>query len=610
MALTLVDVSLAGAQAGPHRIVLSRLGPTLTGVFVARADGSEERPLVESMGLAYNPAWSPDGQWIVFTSERAGSADLYRVKPDGTSLERLTEHPAYEDQAAFSPDGKQLVFVTTRADGTADLWTLDLRTRKAKPLTSGPGGDFRPSWSPDGKWIAFSSDRGSTLQRAKGRWEHLQVTDVYLIRPDGSELKRITEHGNFCGSPRWSRDSRRVIAYCMSAEETWAYRGRPARPGLPTDGPTTEGETRLVSFDVITGAVDPVSSGPGVKAFPAFLLSGEVAYVRMDPHVKGIFYGDGKPGPAGAVGSPSWSPDGGSVVYHRVLSSETPDWQKTFSRDDRYELLLSHWLPAFDPTGERFVATQAATGDLVVIETGTKIARSIFHDEGRTAVAAQWSGNGETIVFGVGMFFSGATQGAQVAMIKPDGSGFRPLTSGLNNNGFPSLSPDGGRFVYRTRGPEGSGLRIRNFLDNAVDTLTKDYDNFPLWSPRGDLIAFVRRVATDFAVFTIHPDGKDLRRLTHSPGTEGHLAWSSDGKWILFSSSRMGFKDEVLYTDSPQPYGEIFAMRYDGAQVHQLTDNQWEDGTPAWQPSPRPRPRDRSPNLGDEENGSNHRKEP
>jgi Tol biopolymer transport system component len=49
----------------------------------------------------------------------------------------------------------------------------------------------------------------------------------------------------------------------------------------------------------------------------------------------------------------------------------------------------------------------------------------------------------------------------------------------------------------------------------------------------------------------------------------------------------MGFKDELTYTDAPQPYGELFVMRYDGSNVEQLTDNQWEEGTPAWQPAPK-----------------------
>ena len=571
-------------QAEPNRILFNRIGPYEASLFVSRADGSEERPLLKSPGLDYNPAWSPDGQWILFTSERNGSADLYRVRLDGTALERLTDDPAYDDQGAFSPDGRQIVFVTTRAGGTADLWILDLQTRKARPLTAGPGGDFRPAWSPDGKWIAFSSDRESTMPMRKGAWEHLHLVDVYVIRPDGTGLKRLTEHGDFCGSPKWSADSRSVIAYCMSAEDTWTYR-------LPSPG---DGETRLVSIDIDIGRTTAVAAGPGVKMSPALLSSGEVAYVRKDRRALGIFYGSGRPGPAGRVRSPSWSPDGGRVAYHRIFSEEARDWQKTWSRDSRYELVFTRWLPAFHPSGDRFVASRAAVGAnegrLVLVETGTNASHLLFAQEGKSAMAAQWSPAGDSIIFGFGAFFTVRERGAQVAIIKPDGSGFRQLTSGTNNNGFPSMSPDGKRFVYRTIGPEGQGLRIMNFMnfeDRSAVTLTSDYDNFPLWSPRGDAIIFTRKHQGDFEIFSIRPDGKDLRRLTNSPGNDGHCAWSPDGEWIVFSSSRMGFKDEAPYTDAPQPYGELFVMRYDGTQVQQLTDNQWEDATAAWQPPPR-----------------------
>ena len=83
----------------------------------------------------------------------------------------------------------------------------------------------------------------------------------------------------------------------------------------------------------------------------------------------------------------------------------------------------------------------------------------------------------------------------------------------------------------------------------------------------------------------IHPDGSEVTQLTHTKGNDAHLGWSPDGERIVFTSSRMGFKDEALNTDTaPQPYGEIFVMRYDGTQVEQLTDNQWEDGGPSWQP--------------------------
>lgn len=71
----------------------------------------------------------------------------------------------------------------------------------------------------------------------------------------------------------------------------------------------------------------------------------------------------------------------------------------------------------------------------------------------------------------------------------------------------------------------------------------------------------------------------------HMKGNQAHMAWSPDGERILFTDSRMGFKDEVLNEDNPQPYGAIFLMRCDGTDVEQLTDNQWEEGTPAWQPN-------------------------
>ena len=568
-----------GVLSAADTILFGRIGPTQTALFIANADGTGERTLLESSSLAYNPVWSPDGQWIALTSEQEGSADLYRVRPDGTGLEQLTNSPAYEDQAAFSPDGDQVVFVTTRANGTADLWILDLRRRQARALTSGPGGDFRPSWSPDGRYIAFSSDRGSALPREGGGrwWVHLQVAAVYVIRPDGSGLRRLHDDGDFCGSPKWTPNSRSLIAYCMSTEETHTYRFL-----------GSQGQTQLVSIDVTSGERTPIAAGPGIKMFPVIVPSGELAYVRKNPGAPGVFYGDSQRGPSGAVRSPSWSPDGTRMVYHKVLSHQSPHWQRTWSRHAEYELIHTQFLPAFHPDGQRFAATlDSDDGKLVIIESGENTARTLFQADGRQALAPQWSPRGDAIIFGLGFYFRDRDGGAQVAMIDPDGSRFRELTSGANNNGFPSFAPDGARFVFRTFGPEGQGLRIMDVESRAVTTLTTGYDNFPLWSPRGDLIIFVRDEAGDFEIFSIRPDGTDLRRLTRSLGNDAHMAWSSDGERIVFASARLGFKDEALYTDSPQPYGELFVMRYDGTDIQQLTDNQWEEGSPAWQPMPR-----------------------
>src|SRR6266545_4731213 len=92
--------ALATAASEPQRIVFTRVFPNAgqLGLFVAAADGAGERLLLPTPDIDYDAVWAPDGASIVFTSDREGSADLFRVRPDGTGLERLTDSPAYDDQ--------------------------------------------------------------------------------------------------------------------------------------------------------------------------------------------------------------------------------------------------------------------------------------------------------------------------------------------------------------------------------------------------------------------------------------------------------------------------------------------------------------------------------
>lgn len=465
-------------------------------------------------------------------------------------------------------------------------------------LTSGTGGDFRPAWSPDGDWIAFSSDRESNLPSANGRWERLQLADLYVIRQDGTGLRRLTPHGNFTGSPKWAADGKHLLAYQMTGEQTLGNRHMHPDPG---------NDTRLVLVDVATGETTDLAAGSGVKFNPSFVAQ-TIGYIRKDDQgaLPGIYYADGKTGPKGDIRTASWSPDGSKVVFHRRMSAPPTLWRKTFSRLPGYELTLTGVLPSFSPSGDRFALvarpTNGVFGSAIAISaSGSNSSEVIFRDPKRNVLGPQWSADGATILFGIGdfnAFFNGfhgkflkhgdrVDGGAQIASIRPDGTGFREVTTGPNNNGFPSMAPDGKRFVYRTFGTGGDGLRIMNLETKAVTTLTDGYDNFPLWSPRGDLIIFSRQDRGNYAIFTIRPDGTDVKQLTFTRGIDAHMAWSPDGEYIAFASSRMGYKDETIYTDAPQPYGEIFVMRFDGTGVEQLTDNQWEDGTPAWQPTGR-----------------------
>jgi Tol biopolymer transport system component len=344
-----------------------------------------------------------------------------------------------------------------------------------------------------------------------------------------------------------------------------------------------------------------------VKFNPSPVADLGFGYIRKDGagEVPGVYYSNGSRGPRGDVRAASWSPDGRLVVFHKRLSVPVPVFQKAFSRDPGFELTLSGTiLPAFNRDGDRFATNSRPTAQpvgssILITSTRDLEPQVIYQDKNRNVLGPQWSPKGTQVIFGVGSFaafFNGfhglfltsedrADGGAQVALVNVDGTGFREVTTGPNNNAFPSFAPDGRRFVFRTFGPEGAGLRIMDLESKAVTTLTREYDNFPLWSPRGDLIMFSRQVDGAYEIFTIKPDGAGLS-LTSTHGNDAHMAWSPDGGQIAFASSRMGFKDEVVYTDAPQPYGEIFVMRYDGSGVQQFTDNQWEDGAPGWWPSP------------------------
>ena len=585
-AVLLLLVSGCAMPVEKERIFVDQWSPTRSVLFIADADGTNARKLVAGSERDYNASFSSDGEWVVFTSERHGSADIFRVRTDGKGLERLTEDAAYDDQAALSPDGRLVAFVSTREAGSTDIYVLDLKTREIRNVTTSPGGDYRPSWSPDGRMLAFSSDRGTGFQMAQGRWEHVHAAGVYIMGVDGQGVRKLSPADQLAGSPKWSLDGQRVVFYEVAVADTFQARWLPDQAGV---------QSRIVSVAVATGERTEHALGPGLKLSPQFLGPDRVGCLAKSGPTATLAFSPGENRSVGDIGNPAWSRDGRRVVYHRgpiaTIAEPRPPGEVLSGRDPRFELVYASGFPAVSPDGRRLVLSER-TGRgrpddrtaLTVWDTDGTNPRRIFSAEA-SVLAPQWSSDGQWIAFGVGSYFLDRIRPARVMIVQADGSEPRALTAGSGNAGFPSWSPDGTQVVYRFWSDTAGGLRIVSVADGSVRTLTTDYDNFPSWSPGGDRIVFSRLANDDFDIYTIRPDGTDVRQLTESPGNDSHPAWSADGASILFSSSRFGFKDEAPLADIPQPYGELFVMRADGSEQRALTDNRWEEGTPAWQPS-------------------------
>jgi TolB protein len=588
LATTSASAGTTHAKADAYTIAYASFAPVHSEIFVADADGTNATAFRASPAQQWNASFSRDGTWVIFTSTQNGSADIYRAHPDGSHLERLTDDPAFDDQAVLSPDGRKLAFVSTRS-GHAEIWLLDLRTRQLRNLTNQAGGHFRPAWSPDGEWIAFSSDRDSPKLRRPDGFETIQRTEIYLMRADGSAARQLTHTGTYAGSPSFSQDGKQIVFYTASFQDVVAI----------SDPRRLRATTQISVIDIAGGNVREVTNGDGEKWSPRWITPDCIGYSRGGPE-GGLDFTTDRKGARGEVNNPVWSVDGSRMLFHRDTGQAWPPVMEEWSPDAKFRLLRAGFFPTFSPDGNRIAFTSGFSAFLHngLMTAGTDgSSRWLIHDDlEHNTVAPSWSPLGNLIAFGSGGAFAGFLgqnpQISNIAVVAPDGSGFRLLTKTEGNSGFPGWSPDGRRIVFRLQDAHGKGLRILDVETGAVAVLTEgngNKDNFPSWSPKGDEISFSSdREDGDWEIYAIHPDGTGRRRITHLPGNDAHSSWSPDGQWLAFATGASGFKDEMaLHPHNPQSYGEIAVIRPDGSDFHLLTDNPWEDATPRWAPMAR-----------------------
>ncbi len=155
------------------------------------------RSLSRRKGMNLAPAFSPDGRTMVVTLSKDGSPDLYLMDRKGKIIERLTSRAGINVSADFSPDGKSLVFVSDRS-GQPQLYIMNMRTRGVQRLTFDGNDNSEPAWSPKGDFIAYTG-------RVDGRYH------IFTIRPEGGRPTQLTSAWGDYESPDWSPDGKQLV---------------------------------------------------------------------------------------------------------------------------------------------------------------------------------------------------------------------------------------------------------------------------------------------------------------------------------------------------------------------------------------------------------------
>jgi Tol biopolymer transport system component len=146
-----------------------------------------------------HPIWSPDGERIVFRSDRRGPPDLYEVSADGAGKPRpLLELPGVQTPEDFSPDGAHLYFSESDRTTGQDLWRFHVTGEgEPVPVLRTRFDEHAVRISPDGRWVAYDSGESG-------------APEVYVApRGEGGRRIRISREGG--SFPKWRRDGRELF---------------------------------------------------------------------------------------------------------------------------------------------------------------------------------------------------------------------------------------------------------------------------------------------------------------------------------------------------------------------------------------------------------------
>jgi Tol biopolymer transport system component len=177
-------------------------------IWLTTATGSDFFQATNNPATDWQPGWSPNGRFIVFSSDRDGDFELYRLRfgPFGTRVRQLTDNEANDVEPNWSPDGKSIVYASDQ-DGDYEIYVINLPTRQepdpeGTQLTTNSGiQDNHPNWAPDMEQITFHRNQDLLPLPL------LMDNEVWKMNSDGSGQTRLTDNLLVDDDhPAWSPD--------------------------------------------------------------------------------------------------------------------------------------------------------------------------------------------------------------------------------------------------------------------------------------------------------------------------------------------------------------------------------------------------------------------
>ena len=153
--------------------------------------------------------WSPDGKHLIYTAERNGDFDIFRISIDGGDEVNLSQSPGLDDGSEFSPDGKTIYFNSSRS-GLMQIRKMDADGKNQVQVTDDQFNNWFPHVSPDGKSIVMLSFPSSVDKNDHPFYQlvYLRMMPISAVNP--SVIAYVYGGQGTINVPSWSPDSKMI----------------------------------------------------------------------------------------------------------------------------------------------------------------------------------------------------------------------------------------------------------------------------------------------------------------------------------------------------------------------------------------------------------------